>query len=221
MSDTIFANKKINPQKLLRFGFVMEHGKYTFSANIAGGQFRMVVTIPDDGTTTAKVIDPSTDNEYVLHRTPEACGAFVGMVKKDYDNILREISDACFELDVFKSDYAQKVIQYAHDTYGDGLEFLWQPVSYNAIFRRKDSNKWYGALLIIPRSKLGIDSNEIIDILDLRIKPDEIESVIDRKGYFPGYHMNKKHWITICLDGTVPIDEIFRRIDESYNLALK
>jgi len=221
MSDAVFANKKINPQKLLGFGFVTEHGKYTFSKNIADGQLRMVVTILDDGTTIANVIDPSTDDEYVLHRTPEACGAFVGMVKNDYDTILREISYACFELDVFKSDYAQKVIQYAHDTYGDDLEFLWQPISYNAILRRKDSHKWYGALLIIPKNKLGINSNEIIDILDLRIKPDEIESVVDRKRYFPGYHMNKKSWITICLDGSVPIDEIFRRIDESYNLAVK
>jgi len=221
VSDTLFANKKINPQKLLRFGFVTEHGRYTFSTDIADGQFRVVVTVLDDGTTTSKVVDPSTDDEYVLHRTPKACGAFVGMVKKDYDNVLREISDACFELDVFKSDYAQKVIQYAHDTYGDDLEFLWQPVSYNAIFRRKDSNKWCGALLIIPRSKLGINSDEIIDILDLRIQPENMDSIVDRKRYFPGYHMNKKHWITICLDGAVPMDEIFGRIDESHNLAAK
>jgi len=43
----------------------------------------------------------------------------------------------------------------------------------------------------------------------------------DEKSYFPGYHMNKKHWITICLDGSVPIEEIFCRLDESFAFAAK
>lgn len=33
--------------------------------------------------------------------------------------------------------------------------------------------------------------------------------------------MNKKHWITICLDGTVSLEEIFRLIDMSFILAAK
>ncbi len=36
---------------------------------------------------------------------------------------------------------------------------------------------------------------------------------------FAGYHMNKKHWITIKLDGSVNINEIYELIDNSYNLS--
>jgi predicted DNA-binding protein (MmcQ/YjbR family) len=35
----------------------------------------------------------------------------------------------------------------------------------------------------------------------------------------PGYHMNKKHWNTVILDGTIPDKEIFAWIDHSYNLV--
>ncbi|MBF1207631.1 MAG: MmcQ/YjbR family DNA-binding protein, partial [Fusobacterium periodonticum] len=42
---------------------------------------------------------------------------------------------------------------------------------------------------------------------------------IDNKRYFPAYHMNKKHWCTICLDGTVELEKIYRLIDISYELA--
>ena len=35
----------------------------------------------------------------------------------------------------------------------------------------------------------------------------------------PGYHMNKKHWFTIRLDGSIPPEEIFPRIDVSFSLA--
>lgn len=31
--------------------------------------------------------------------------------------------------------------------------------------------------------------------------------------------MNKKHWITICLDDSVSMEEIFWRIDENFELA--
>jgi predicted DNA-binding protein (MmcQ/YjbR family) len=36
----------------------------------------------------------------------------------------------------------------------------------------------------------------------------------------PGYHMNKKHWNTINLDGTVPDKEVFSWIDHSYTLVI-
>jgi predicted DNA-binding protein (MmcQ/YjbR family) len=35
----------------------------------------------------------------------------------------------------------------------------------------------------------------------------------------PGYHMNKKHWNTVFLDGSVPDKEVFSWIDHSYSLV--
>ena len=37
----------------------------------------------------------------------------------------------------------------------------------------------------------------------------------------PGYHLNKKHWNTVTLDGSVPEGEILQWIDESYRLTAK
>jgi predicted DNA-binding protein (MmcQ/YjbR family) len=37
----------------------------------------------------------------------------------------------------------------------------------------------------------------------------------------PGYHMNKKHWNTIVIDGSVTTNLIKEMIDESYNLVVK
>jgi predicted DNA-binding protein (MmcQ/YjbR family) len=34
-----------------------------------------------------------------------------------------------------------------------------------------------------------------------------------------GYHMNKKHWNTVLIDGSVPDEEIFKWIDHSYNIV--
>jgi len=119
---------------------------------------------------------------------------------------------------IYDSGVAKKVLEYVKEKYDTEPEFLWAK-SNNAIFRHKDNKKWYGAILNIPRSKLGIDGEKSIDILDVKCDPILKNSVIDRKGYFPGYHMNKEYWITILLDGTVPINDIFYFIDLSYDLT--
>lgn len=37
----------------------------------------------------------------------------------------------------------------------------------------------------------------------------------------PGYYLNKKHWNTITLDGTIPESELLTMIDNSYRLVVK
>lgn len=39
------------------------------------------------------------------------------------------------------------------------------------------------------------------------------------KSVVPGYHLNKKYWNSIILDGTVPDKDIERMIEESYELT--
>ena len=62
------------------------------------------------------------------------------------------------------------------------------------------------------------------DPLRISLKADPIDAVILRRQYSaitPGYHMNKKHWNTVTLDGSVPDDELMRMIDESYALVVQ
>jgi predicted DNA-binding protein (MmcQ/YjbR family) len=37
----------------------------------------------------------------------------------------------------------------------------------------------------------------------------------------PGYHMNKRHWNTVILDGSIPRGEIERMVDNSYALVVR
>lgn len=120
---------------------------------------------------------------------------------------------------VFKAEQSVALIAYVREKYGDELEYLWDKFPDNAVWRRKDNEKWYGALLTVSRRKLGIPSDEIVEIIDLRIALEEMDNLIDNACFFPGWHMNKKHWYTIILDGTVSTDEICRRVDKSYLLA--
>ncbi|MCD8308256.1 MAG: MmcQ/YjbR family DNA-binding protein, partial [Clostridia bacterium] len=150
---------------------------------------------------------------------PAATGEFVGSVRAGYNAVLEKFISECCETEIFKCGQTKEVINYVRDKYCNELEFLWQKFPDCAVFRRQDTNTWYGIILTVSRAKLGLNSKEAAEVLDLRIQPEDIDSVVDGKKYFYGYHMNKKSWYTIVLDGSVPTEEIFMRIDNSYNLA--
>lgn len=223
MKDTtdLFGRRKVDTQKLLSYGFHQHEASYVYVTGLLEGQFEMTVTVQSQGSVLATVVDKSTEERYVLHLIATATGAFVGKLREEYQQVLSNIADACFIPDVFKSQMAKQVIQFIRDKYHDELEFLWPRSPSSAIFRRKDNAKWYGAILTVKNIKLGLEGEDLIEILNLRMVPEEIITLTDGKKYFPGFHMNKKNWVTIRLDGSVPAEEIFMRIDNSFGLVAK
>ena len=122
---------------------------------------------------------------------------------------------------MFQEEHTKRILRYAAEQYGDDPEYLWEEYPEYAVLRRKDTGKWYALLMNISKKKLGLDSDELVEVVDLRFDVDELPNKVDGVRYFRGYHMNKKHWITILLDGSVPLLEILDYVDKSYLLAKK
>ncbi len=58
--------------------------------------------------------------------------------------------------------------------------------------------------------------------MNLKCDPEEALALRDIfEAVLPGYHMNKAHWNTVLLDGSIPRGEIERMIDRSYGLVVK
>lgn len=215
----IFKNKTVNLEKLIGYGFEKAGDKFVYSADILDNQFKMTVKIGGNGEMDTELIDLEAEEVYTLHLVADASGEFVGKVRSEYERVLEDIAENCFETDIFRENCARKAVEYARDKYGDELEFLWERYPDAAVLRRKDNKKWYALFMTISKSKLGLDSGELSEIIDLRIDTDELAKKVDGERYFAGYHMNKKHWITMLLDGSVPIEEILACLDNSYDLA--
>ncbi len=115
----------------------------------------------------------------------------------------------------------KKVLQYVNKKYNTKPEFLWRRFPNNAVLRHKGSLKWYAALLTIDKRKLGLNEEGAVDILDLKCDPMTISALIDKRTFFPGYHMNKTHWITVLLDGSLKDKYLFSLIDQSYEISKK
>ncbi len=86
------------------------------------------------------------------------------------------------------------------------------------VLRHKGTGKWFGILLEIPAYFFGGETAETG--LDLKCPPD-IGYLFKEQfdGIKPAYHMNKEHWITVRLDGSVPKDVIEQLISLSYDIT--
>lgn len=111
----------------------------------------------------------------------------------------------------------QAVYDYIKKKYKVSPEFPWRKYDGNAVFRHADNNKWFALIMDVQGDKVGVPETDYVDVINLKV--DDMffrDMIIQEDGIMPAYHMNKMHWITVRLDGTVPEERIFDLISMSF-----
>lgn len=114
----------------------------------------------------------------------------------------------------------QDILAYAAKAFRTRPDYPWAQYPEYAVLRHAQSGKWYGLIMTLPRSKLGLAGEGNVEAVNL--KCDHVLDVLLHSApgtALPAYHMNKKHWITIVLNDDLPDDELYALIDESHRLT--
>ena len=111
----------------------------------------------------------------------------------------------------------ERIIQYMQDAYGTEAEYLWTDSLDSAVFRHPASRKWYAIIMRVLPERLGLSGEQTLDVMNVKCSTIMIGSLLSTKGFFPAYHMNKNHWISIVLDGSVSDDQIIPLLELSYD----
>ncbi|MBQ1855721.1 MAG: MmcQ/YjbR family DNA-binding protein [Anaerovibrio sp.] len=209
---------KLLTDKLEPFGFDRDGDAYFYAEDLLAGSFKLHVKVSKDGVVSTMLVDTESEEPYVLHLVENAQGAFVGEVRSAYQAVLDRIGEACGEHGSFHGGYVEELLRYVQETYGDEIEYPWKDMDA-AVIRSHLTKKWYAVFMKVHPSKIGLGGSQPIRIMDLHGTAEQVASWVDGERYFPGWHMNRKYWYTICLDGSVPMDELQRRIDASFALS--
>lgn len=177
---------------------------------------KAVIKINSDNIITGKVYDTLADEEYLPLRYNCSNTCFIKEVQDNYKLILENIRDKCFIEQSFIFNQANRIADYVLKKYGDKPLFLWEKFPNYAVFKNSYNNKWYMAIMNIDYSKIDKTKSGEIEIIDVKIDKDKVDSIIKENGIYPAYHMNKQSWITILLDDTLADNIIFDYIDYSY-----
>ena len=90
------------------------------------------------------------------------------------------------------------------------------------VLRHERSRKWFGIIMSVKKSKVGQSGDGEVDVLNLKSNPEDslvLFELYDR--IIPAYHMNKTHWISVILDGSLPEGLVKKLVDKSFDMTKK
>ena len=93
----------------------------------------------------------------------------------------------------------QEFLEYCAGTYGTSPDYPFDDLLETAVLRHRDNRKWYALVMRVSRRKFGFDSDEVIDVVNLKLPTEMFGSLGAADGVYPAYHMNKLHWISVLL----------------------
>ena len=93
----------------------------------------------------------------------------------------------------------QQFLSYCLNTYGTLPDYPFDEDCETAVLRHADNRKWYALVMRVSRRKFGLDSDEVIDVVNLKLPTEMFGSFGAADGVYPAYHMNKLHWISVLL----------------------
>lgn len=108
---------------------------------------------------------------------------------------------------------------YLIDAYGALPEHLWARYPSYAVYRHQSNRKWFCVVMTVSKSTLGLGSKDAIDIVNLKCGRGMADLLWQEDGIFPAYHMNKWHWVSVALDGSVQDEMIKELVSSSFELT--
>lgn len=213
--NEIFDKNIFNSKLAIAYGFSKVGDYYILQSDIDMENFNVIIKIGKDSF-EANVIELPFNEEYILFNVLDSKGKFVSKIRKKVNELIEDIVNSCFT----SLDYRKLLLDYVKEKYGTIPEEPWEDNNH-ATIKTSNSKKWYGIFMYLPYKTLGLDKSGKIDVLNVKLNPDLIENLIDKKHFFPAYHMNKKYWITILLDSDTDVNLVKSLIDESFKLVEK
>ncbi|ALS02067.1 hypothetical protein ATZ33_11935 [Enterococcus silesiacus] len=113
----------------------------------------------------------------------------------------------------------ESILNYVKSNYLTNPEKTFSKFPNYCVLRHNHNDKWYGLIMNVSKSKLGLKGTGDTDVIDLKIEPELLGSFLGKEGYYPAYHMNKENWITIDLNSNVSFKEVEEMIDNSYKMT--
>ena len=93
----------------------------------------------------------------------------------------------------------QEFLEYCLSTYGASPDYPFDEDFETAVLRHADNRKWYAIVMRVSRRKFDFDSDEVIDVVNLKLPTEMFGSFGVADSVYPAYHMNKLHWISVLL----------------------
>ncbi|WP_368486787.1 MmcQ/YjbR family DNA-binding protein [Spiroplasma sp. DGKH1] len=211
--ELALSNLEPSLETLSQYGFSNNQDGFILTKSL-GDNLNAIIKIDKDfAKIKVDVLDSQTTELFQPFYTKITTN-YSNHVKTKVNDLVKEILDTCFT----KIDHQEKLLKYCQETFPTVIEKPWKKWPEYQTVKATYNNKWYALFMNVPYYKLQPNSTNTsgVEILNLKLDPQVITTLLDNKIYFKGYHMNHKTWISILLNKQTDLNKVKELINESY-----
>ena len=212
----ILEQYDVDIERALAYGFMQADDNLILRKALPETEFYAVVTLAGKAL-EVNAFDSDTDEAYLPFNVADNISSYVMSVREKVEALLEEIKMQC----LIKINVKLQLMDYCSQRFGTVPDAPWPETPENFTFKTARRNKWYALFMTIPYKSLGLAKAGKVDVLNIKLPPAKIEQLVDRQHFYPAYHMNKKHWLTVLLQKDADISLVQELLAESYQLVEK
>lgn len=202
-----YAHYNVDEQKAIAFGAIQTNKGLQYTHSLSEYSVNIVLTLNHEHI-TIDVYDQDTHEYY----QPFYIQGMQLSIHQEVEQIIQIILTQCY----IKQSLFHQIL--------DNMLDLDENIAVKSPFKKYPEHlalcrgeKWFALYMKIDYQKLDNTKSGIIEVVNVKIQPEDI-AYIDHKTFFPAYHMNKKHWMSIRLHNKMPIETVYTLIERSYYL---
>lgn len=202
-----YANYTVDNQKAIAFGAIQTNQGLQYTHSLSEYSVNIVLTLNHEHI-TIDVYDTETQEYY----QPFYIHGMQLSIHQEVENVIQVILEQCY----IKQEKFQKLVNY--------MMRLDETITVTSPFKKHPEylamchqNKWFALYMVIDYKKLDSTKSGRIDVINIKVQPEDI-AYIDHITFFPAYHMNKKHWMSIRLHNEMPTETVYSLVERSYHL---
>ena len=111
------------------------------------------------------------------------------------------------------------LISHVAERYGVAPDYPWPRWPNYAVFRHRGNRKWFCILMDVPAERLGLEGGGKVDVLNVKVDPDDAAALRLADFVLPAYHMNKENWVSVLVEGGIYDDMLFDLLETSRRLS--
>lgn len=105
------------------------------------------------------------------------------------------------------------------EKYAVAPDYPWAKYSDYAVFRHPHNRKWFALAMSVPAHFLGFGEDDtLLDIINVKTRPELAGALRAMDGILPAYHMNKEHWVSLIIN-RVAAETLWQLIEDSFELT--
>ena len=204
--------RMLDPQRAEAAGFRKGEEGYVLRRPLSGFGLLAEIILTEK-TLKVRVLEEDGEEFYLL-RVGNAAGSFLPAVRDAAEEAARAAAEKVYPA----QDAGRRLLEIARRRFGTLPDSPFDDGGESLVLRA-ENGKWYALLMTVDGGKVDGTRRGPVRALNLKIDPEKRESYMDDRHFFPAYHMNKTHWMTVLLDDGLDWEKTETVLEESFRLV--